>query len=541
MNTLNFIKRDVFLTSLLLVLTSSNLWSQSTFQVGYGSPEAEHVYSIINTSDGNYVIGGAFKEDHLFYSKISPLGDTLWTKIYGHADSSGLIVQPNTSKDSGLGVSVQSIHECFNGDLIMCGVGHNLIAHGEDDVFIIRTNTNGDTLWTKAYGGTLEDYAYSIDQANDSSFIIAGTTESNNALIRDAYLLHLNQQGDTLWTLIIGGTGIDGFQSVKVTEDGNYLAVGYTFSSGSGNADVFAVKIDPNGNVLWEKTFGGALNEFGNTIIESPSGYLIGGSTESFGLGDQDAYLIKVDVNGNLLWSKSYGGNYAEEIQSIIRTSDNGFALVGYTESYGAGFADVLLTKIDSLGQLSWSVEYGGSDYEYGESLLQTSDQGFIMAGYSNSFFTGDNDIYLIKTDEIGQSSCKMTNSNLTQTDPNTIENIPISFIQSGSNMAWPEFEFNNETLSRIEPCDTTLSIYSTKPSNSFILFPNPSSGEINISVENAVDFRVEIRDIQGKLIAKESILGQSAWMKLNVLPGMYFVSIESNGVKSETKRIIIE
>ncbi|MFT5780605.1 MAG: hypothetical protein ACI837_003568, partial [Crocinitomicaceae bacterium] len=465
-------KKQLLFLFPLLFFGSFNLLSQGTYQIGYGSAESDRAHALVETSDGNFVITGAFEGDHIYSSKITPLGDTLWTRKYNLGDSLG-----KSAKDGGLGGTAFDIAECFNGDLIVCGVGYDLVSHGSEDVFLMRITSDGDTLWAKGYGGLDEEYGYSVVQLSDSTFLVAGTAESFGVLSRDGYVLHLDAQGDTLQTLLIGGSGVDGFESIIEVENGNFLAVGYTFSEGAGNSDVFVVKLDPNGNILWEKTYGGASNEFGRSVIATTLGYVIAGSTESFGSGLEDAYLVNIDVNGSLLWSRSYGGTSFDGANSLIQTTDNGFALAGYIESAGAGFWDILLLKTDSLGQLSWSKAYGTANFDYGQDLLQTLDSGYLISGYSDGFYTGDNDIYIIKTDSIGLSSCQTMNGNLVQADPVTIVTTSSSNVVSASSVNTLEQAFSGEPIEFIDACDSTLGVDDILSAIGLLMYPNPTSG----------------------------------------------------------------
>ncbi len=265
--------------------------------------------------------------------------------------------------------------------------------------------TSYSQTWTKTFGGLNDDDGYTVHQTFDGGYVIIGQTKPVNALNADLWLIKTNSNGDTLWTKTYGGAGIEEGIDIKQTTDNGFIITGVTTSFGAGNFDVWLIKTDSNGDSLWSNTFGDPNNDYGNSVIQTAdNGYAVIGSTESYGSGGSDFWMIKTNSIGDSLWSKTYGGNYHDIAFSGIQTSDDGFALTGYTQPAGFSNADVWLIKTDHLGDVEWSQTYGGNLNELANSVQQTYDEGYIITGYSNSFGAGAQDVYLIKTDMYGDT-----------------------------------------------------------------------------------------------------------------------------------------
>ena len=305
------------------------------------------------------------------------LGDTLWTNTYGGSGS-------------------WSVQQTSDRGFIITGSSFQ-------DVYLIKTDSIGNTLWTKNYGGGNIDEGRSVRQTSDGGYIIAGNTVSFGAGGWDVFLIKTDSLGDTLWTKTFGGTEDDWGWSTQQTSDGGYIIIGKTFSFGIGESDAYLIKTNSLGDTLWTRTYGGTSFDLGYSVQQtSDGGYIITGYTNSFGLGNGDIYLIKTDPLGNTLWTKTYGGASIDVGLSVHQTSDGGYVITGYTWSFGAGGVDVYLIKTDSLGDTLWTRSYGGTVHDYGWSVQQTSDGGYIIVGSTDSFGAGGSDVYLIKTDENG-------------------------------------------------------------------------------------------------------------------------------------------
>jgi len=262
--------------------------------------------------------------------------------------------------------------------------------------------------WNKTYGGPGFDLGSSVQETCDGGYIITGWTNSYGAGGLDVLLIKTDSDGNEEWKKTFGGSKDDGACSVQETYDGGYIIIGLTESYGAGDGDVWLIKTDPDGNKVWDKTFGGPNYDQGSSVQETyDGGYIITGLTESYGAGDGDVWLIKTDPDGNKVWDKTFGGSSRDRSESIKVTNDDGYIIVGFTESYGAGNRDIWLIKTDSDGNKVWDKTFGGSNDDIGTSVHQTSDKGYILIGSANSQTDAKSgrlaeDLWLIKTDPNG-------------------------------------------------------------------------------------------------------------------------------------------
>ncbi|RQW79645.1 MAG: hypothetical protein EHM14_07965, partial [Methanothrix sp.] len=261
----------------------------------------------------------------------------------------------------------------------------------------------------KTFGGSDEDVGQSVLQTSDGSYIIAGSTKSNSAGGYDAWLIKADREGSEIWNKTFGGPRDDRANSVQQSSDGGYIITGATRSSGAGGSDVWVIKTDKDGSKTWDKNIGGQLDDEGSSIRQTADGgYIIAGKTRSVSSdGYYDALLIKIDKFGNEVWKNTFAGPMDDEADLALPTSDGGYIIVGTTNSYGAGDYDAWLIKTDGEGNRVWDNIFGGAQSERnpwsdGWSAEQTDDGGYILTGSTKSFGSGGYDIWAIKTDEAG-------------------------------------------------------------------------------------------------------------------------------------------
>jgi uncharacterized delta-60 repeat protein len=291
---------------------------------------------------------------------------------------------------------LEAIQQTSDGGYIVAGFTDSFGA-GNSDVWVMKLNSTGTVAWQKTYGGTGNEYARSIQQTSDGGYIVTGNTHSFGAGDADAWVMKLNSTGTVAWQKTYGGLVTDYAVSIQQTADGGYIMAGTTDSFGTGSRDFWAIKLDSTGTVAWQKTYGGMGNEYAGSIQQTADGgYIMTGYTTSFGPGDADAWVLKLDSAGAVTWQKTYGGANYDTSYSIQQTADGGYIVAGYTTSFGAGDADAWVLKLDSAGAVTWQKTYGGAGGDYANSIQQTSDGGYIVAG------NGSHSAWLIKLVDSG-------------------------------------------------------------------------------------------------------------------------------------------
>ncbi len=240
--------------------------------------------------------------------------------------------------------------------------------------------------------------------------------------------------------------------SVQQTSDGGYIVVGQTNSFGAGGYDIFLIKTDAKGNIQWAKTYGGTGSEKAYSVRQTADGgYIVAGYTTSFGAGEGDIFLIKTDAKGNIQWAKTYGGTGYDGASSVQQASDGGYILTGETSSFGAGLNDIFLIKTDANGNIQWTKTYGGIYWDLASSVQQTYDGGYIVASTTISFGAGSWDIFFVKTDANGNvGSCSIV-----QDASPTVNNAPFSVNSQSPDVSSPSFTVNSVSPTVTSPNPT--------------------------------------------------------------------------------------
>ena len=398
----------------LLLLTSTLGISQATFQKYYGGAQEEYGYSFQETSDGGFIVcGRTFSfgtggwEGYIL--RLDQAGDTLWTRTYG-----------NVQYDE-----VQDIDTTSDGGYIL--TGHTWTNDWAGDVYLIKLDAAGNVVWDQTYGGAvgLSDKGYSVRQTSDGGYVVCGSTETYGQGGDDVYVIKTNSSGGLLWTRTIGTSGtLEVGREIQQTSDGGYIVTGYTDGAGTSFYDVFLIKLNGTGTVLWNYRYGGSSYDFAYTVDETTDGgFILGATTNSFGAGNWDAYLIKTDAMGTLQWSKTYGLGNEDRAQAARQTSDGGYIICGRSNSVGSGGYDATLHKTDASGNLTWSKTFGGTSEDQAWFVREHSSGGYVICGYSYSYGAGSRDLVMIKTDGNGASGCNEGSASFSTSTPSTITN----------------------------------------------------------------------------------------------------------------------
>jgi len=386
----SFVLFVLFASSLTVLVNAEPSWVM--WSKTFGGVDYDQAYSLVKTSDGGYAIAGntwsfGAGDTDFWLVKTDESGNMEWNQTYGGAgyDSASSLVR---TSDEGFALAGQT--ESFG-----AGLG---------DFLLVKTDEIGNMEWSRTYGGVGRDIANSLVQTSDGGYAIAGDTYSFGAGEDDVWLVKTDGSGNMQWNRTYGGGQSDWARSVIQTNDGGYAIAGRTFSFGAGgSSDFWLIKTDGLGNMEWNQTYGGELNDRAYSLIAvSDGGYALAGISESFGTGSYDVWLVKIDDSGNMEWNHTYGGERNDDANSLVETSDGGYALAGGTHSFGHGNNDFWLVKTDGSGNMEWNRFYGEAKNENAYSLVETSDGGFALAGGTESTGAGGSDVWFIRTNEQG-------------------------------------------------------------------------------------------------------------------------------------------
>ena len=515
----------IILTIKLSICLSLAQTFQNDYTYSYSSAE-----SGIPTRDGGYALTGSIPDGNpltndVVLSKFDSLGNVQWSKYYG-----GL------SDESGI-----KVRQTNEGGFIILGNTTSFgIGNSASNIYLIKTDSLGSVIWSKTFGGTLGETGKDIQMTANNGYIILGRDESFGGGL---YVIKVNQDGVKEWSRCYGLSNTSNLNypnEIVCTKDGGYVIL---------DASNYFLKINSSGTIIWTKSLGFSTTNSGylSSFCElSDSGFAFTGVIQySIQPGDEKA-ILKLDNNGNSLWSIQCGTNYTEYANSISETNDRGLLISGSTNFLsGSGTDNSDLILVDSIGQLEWNKVYRNSLGSANYSSFQTRDLGFMCMGYK---FLAGLPIYLnfIKTDNIGNSFCDDTTiliSSVNLTPLSSIETF-LTIIPNDSSTSplslESVFAFANNPL-----CTSTNTI-NNHIQNEVKIFPNPivyGSELLNIiSEQPLLDSRLEIMDLMGRIIYIEKIPVinsiQISLPKISI--GVYYLRI-INAKESVTKKIIVD
>jgi hypothetical protein len=407
--------------------------------------------------------------------------ETLWTKTFG-----------GNGWESG-----SSVQETEDRGFIITGTANSFGA-GNDDVWLIKTDSLGNKIWSQTFGGSNYESGSIIEQTTDGGYIIIGRTRSFGAGKEDVFLIKTDTQGNEQWSKTFGGWNTDFGTSVDQTSDHGYIITGWTKSFGAGDDDVWLIKTDSSGNEVWNKTFGGSKSDNGESVLQAiDGGYIITGTTASYGSGDNDVWLIKTDSSGNEVWSQTFGGKENDGSHCIQQTSDGGYIVTGWTHSFDVGDGDTWLIKTDAVGNKEWSKTFGGSGHDDCWCVQQTGDEGYILTGYTRSFGAVDWDVLVIKTDVLGNKVWIKTFGGNNIDSGYSVQQIADGgYIITGNTNSHTGSSNFDVWLIRLGPEATSIDQEIINISHGFVLnqnYPNPFNTKTIIAYELFVNAQIEM------------------------------------------------
>ncbi|MFH1319877.1 MAG: S8 family serine peptidase [Bacteroidota bacterium] len=410
----------------------------STFQKTFGGTADDEGISIALTNDGGSIIIGTTQSFgagniDVYVIKLNACGYTQWTKTYGGASS-----------DRGAGI-LQTI----DGGYIMTAYTQSFGA-GNLDYLLIKTDSLGVTQWSYSYGLSGADYPRVIQQTNDGGYIVGGVTSSMGAGSSDFSMFKVDATGNLLWTKSYGNSANDFLHLIEVTSDGGFILSGYRRDYTVASREAYLIKTDSIGNVQWSKTYSGPQWEQADNVIQTDNGYLITSYTNSYGAGGMDIMLVNVDNNGNIIWSKTYGGTFEDKGLDAVQIPGEGYYIIGNTQSYGNGGTDLYLMKIDTIGNLITAIAIGDSGdddaWTASNNVRLTANGNLIISGWTDSYGAGNNDVYVIKSDPVGEILC----TDISQTP--TINNITLTVVNNTPVVSTNSFSQNTAAIQVTNP-----------------------------------------------------------------------------------------
>lgn len=520
----------------LFLLPGTLSYCQTPTQYTYGTPETEDNFPMLRLSNGDFMQAGSTKNTgfggkDVLVNRIDAAGALIWSRQYGGSGDETAI----------------SIAQTPDGGFIVGGETFSNDPNG--DAFIFKIDASGILQWWKNYGGAFYDITYSVFPLASGDIVAAGLMETST-LDYEAFLMKTDQNGDTLWTKIIGVPGIDHAVTVIQTSDLGYLFVGKTLSVGQGSCDCFIVKTDANGDTLWTSVIGGAGWDESMDVIEQPSGYVICGGTNSEGNSNYDFFLMKIDFTGNLMWVKQYGGQWVEASYCVEEIPGSGFLIAGYTETYsysnnrGSDSANAWIVKTDYNGDTLWSQVIGGNLKEECFSAAIIPPDNIAVSGYTASY-SDSTETYIYFTDAYGTSGCTDRRTAPTVFSPNFVQGNYSFSVDAGYAVTTPSMSQMACPTQRTTVCIPT-SIEDYFPPDGAEIFPNPvNTSAFTVRAELNI-VRVNVYHMEGRVTIGNVIepLQPTGTMTIPTpkSAGVYFVNVTlEDGTVVKQKLIVTE
>ena len=513
-------KQTLFTYTTLLCIGSAHaqLPPSIQWQWALGGSHVDQAHAIQQTADGGTIVAGYTGSNDgdvsgnhgggdAWVVKLNDTGSIMWKKALGGSDFEWAYAIQQTTDG---GYIVTGFAESNDGD-----ISGN---HGAWDAWVVKLSDTGSIMWQRALGGSAIDRAYAIQQTSDGGYIVAGSTVSNDGDVSgnhgytDAWVVKLSDTGNIMWQKALGGSNFDQAFAVQQTTDGGYIVAGDTFSNDgdvSGNhglGDAWVVKLSGTGNIMWQKVLGGSDGDQAHGIQQTTDGGTIvagyTGSNDGDVLGNhgiKDAWVVKLNDTGNIMWQKALGGSDFDLAYAIHQTTDGGYIVAGGSSSNDGdvsgihGLGDAWVVKLSDTGNIMWQKAMGGSIYDEAFAVQQTTDGSYLMAGATSSN-DGDvsgnhgmDDAWVVKLSSAG-----------------------VGLEELGASL--------------------------------FNMMPNPSDGMVHLSIPSPLhDIQLTLTDALGREVMRQLMNGSSLVLDLTDQPGgIYLLTVRSaEGITSQ--RVVIE
>jgi hypothetical protein len=361
-----------------------------TWEKLFSSPGTDVFRNVRQVSSGGYVAAGytskiSLNDTDAYVVRVTVNGDTSWTLKYNG---------PMSQKDL-----LYKVIPTMDGGFAACGYSTSYTGVSED-VLLMKLNSSGVLQWVKYWGGNGRDRAQDIVELPNGNLAVVGYTTSPPAQYYDAFILITDAHGNPINSRIYGDSGYDDANSLQLLSDGGFILGGQSYNGAQG-LDQYLIRINSSLDTLWTRKFGTVNTDNIEYVLSTPTGFYLAGNTSSPTTAD-DAYLVKTDTSGLVLWTRTFGGSLPDDFHTVKTTSDGGLICTGTTRSYGPLNPNLWLVKTTASGDSLWSRTYGGDNHDHGYYAEETTDGGFIIAGYSSSFGFNQEEAMLIKTDSQG-------------------------------------------------------------------------------------------------------------------------------------------
>jgi len=443
----------------------------------------------------------------------------------------------------------KSLIRTYDGGFALVGYTFSQGA-GEADVYLVKTDAAGNFAWDRAYGGPGRDYGYDLCQCPDGGYLLVGQTSSFGAGLDDLYLIKTDADGDLIWQTTFGGAQIDAGHAICAGPDDHYVLCGSTESQGAGLSDVWVIKVNADGQEVWSQTFGGTESDRGTDILAATAGgYVALGASGSYS-ANRDVHVIRIGEDGSETWSRNLGGaSDCDWGRSVCETSDGGFVVAGHGDIHSNDLTDVILLKLDAQGRDLWMQRFGESTfYDYGRGVCTTLDGGFLICGAVTIAETGKHEAYVIKTDSAGRLSWSYqigaAGSDWTSA---VVETGPGSYVLAGHTDSYGAGRFDAWLVGLHDPLPQGAEPAEDPGSAIMLASSNPVSAgaTIRFALTKASEVELVIVDTTGREVStlvdgpREKGMHTIDWHPDAQASGVYYAVLRVNG-SARSRRLVV-